>query len=80
MTLIPACAGDRHGNQNPRKNGGNRRYLEQSVLQAFYKGPKREVILSNTPPEFDRDEALVCMALAFCLAGASTSVIYRLLG
>jgi hypothetical protein len=23
---------------------------------------------------------LVCMALAFCLAGASTSLVYRLLG
>jgi hypothetical protein len=32
------------------------------------------------PPEFDRNETLVCMALAFCLAGASTSIIYRLLG
>ena len=32
------------------------------------------------PPEFDRDEVLVCMALAFCLAGMSTSIVYRLLG
>jgi len=32
------------------------------------------------PSEFDRDETLACMALAFCLAGASTSIIYRLLG
>jgi hypothetical protein len=36
--------------------------------------------LSPPPPEFDRDEVLVCSALAFCLAGASTSIIYRLLG
>jgi hypothetical protein len=36
--------------------------------------------LSLTPPEFDRDEVLVCMALAFCLAGASASIVYRLLG
>jgi hypothetical protein len=28
----------------------------------------------------DRDEMLVCMALAFCLAGASTSIVFRLLG
>ena len=31
------------------------------------------------PPEFDRNEVLVCMALAFCLAGASTGIVYRLL-
>jgi hypothetical protein len=36
--------------------------------------------LSPPPPEFDRDEVLVCMAVAFCLAGASTSIVYRLLG
>jgi hypothetical protein len=40
----------------------------------------REDLLSPSPPEFDRDEALVCMTLAFCLAGASTGIIYRLLG
>jgi hypothetical protein len=34
----------------------------------------------SPPPEFDRSEALVCMALAFCLAGASTSIIFHLLG
>jgi hypothetical protein len=36
--------------------------------------------LSPPPPPFDLDEVLVCMALAFCLAGASTSIVYRLLG
>jgi hypothetical protein len=36
--------------------------------------------LSRPPPPIDRDEVLVCMALAFCLAGASTSLVYRLLG
>jgi hypothetical protein len=36
--------------------------------------------MNSPPPEFDRDEVLVCMALAFCLAGASTSIVYRLLG
>jgi hypothetical protein len=30
--------------------------------------------------EFDRDEVLVCMVLAFCIAGASLDVIYKLLG
>jgi hypothetical protein len=41
---------------------------------------EREDPLSPSSPEFDRDEVLVCMALAFCLAGASTSIVYRLLG
>jgi hypothetical protein len=36
--------------------------------------------LKQPPPAFDRDEIVVCMTLAFCLAGASTSIIYRLLG
>jgi len=36
--------------------------------------------LSRPPPPIDRDEVLVCMALAFCLAGASTSLVHRLLG
>jgi hypothetical protein len=31
-------------------------------------------------PEFDRDEVLVCIVLAFCLAGASVSVIYGVMG
>jgi len=31
-------------------------------------------------PEFDHDEVLVCMVLAFCLAGASVSVIYGVMG
>jgi hypothetical protein len=30
--------------------------------------------------EFERDEMLVCMVLAFCIAGASVEVIYRMLG
>jgi len=39
-----------------------------------------EDAVSVPSPKFDRDEVLVCMALAFCLAGASTSIVYRLLG
>jgi hypothetical protein len=39
-----------------------------------------EDLLSPPPPKFDRDEVLVCMALAFGLAGASTSIVYRFLG
>jgi hypothetical protein len=31
-------------------------------------------------PEFDRDEVIVCMVLAFSLAGASLDLIYRWLG
>jgi hypothetical protein len=30
--------------------------------------------------EFERDEVLVCMVLAFCIAGASVDVIYQVLG
>ena len=32
--------------------------------------------MTEPTPEFDRDEVLVCMVLAFCLAGASVTVIY----
>jgi hypothetical protein len=54
--------------------------MEPSALEVFFSWrPKREDPLSRTP-EFDREQALVCMALAFCLAGASTSIVYRLLG
>lgn len=28
----------------------------------------------------ERDEVLVCMVLAFCIAGASVEVIYKVLG
>jgi hypothetical protein len=30
--------------------------------------------------EFERDEVLVCMVLAFCIAGASLDVIYKVFG
>jgi hypothetical protein len=30
--------------------------------------------------EHERDEVLVCMVLAFCIAGASVDVIYKMLG
>ncbi len=30
--------------------------------------------------DFDRDEVLVCMTLAFCIAGASVEIIYRVFG
>jgi hypothetical protein len=31
-------------------------------------------------PEFDRDEVLVCMVIAFCIAAASVTTIYRVMG
>jgi hypothetical protein len=31
-------------------------------------------------PEFDRDEILVCMVIAFCIAAASITAIYRVMG
>jgi len=36
--------------------------------------------MTEPAPEFDRDEVLVCMVLAFCLAGATVSVIYGVMG
>ena len=36
--------------------------------------------MPRPPAEFERDEMLVCMVLALCLAGASLDVIYRLFG
>jgi hypothetical protein len=36
--------------------------------------------MTEPTPKFDRDEVLVCMVLAFCLAGASVSVIYGVMG
>jgi hypothetical protein len=37
--------------------------------------------LSPMPaPEFDRDEVLVCMVLAFCIAAASVTTVYRVIG
>jgi hypothetical protein len=36
--------------------------------------------MAEPTPEFDRDEVLICMVLAFCLAGASVSIIYSVMG
>jgi len=36
--------------------------------------------MAEPTPEFDRDEVLICMVLAFCLAGALVSVIYSVMG
>jgi hypothetical protein len=30
--------------------------------------------------EFDRDEVIVCMIIAFCIGNATLAMIYRLLG
>jgi len=32
------------------------------------------------PPEFERDEVLVCVVIAFCIAAASVTTIYRVMG
>jgi hypothetical protein len=32
------------------------------------------------PPEFERDEVLVCMVIAFCIAAASVTTVYGLIG
>jgi hypothetical protein len=72
------------GNQNVEKSAVIPPLGELSPSARFrlwwVEKAKREDLLSVPPPEFDRDEVLVCMALALCLAGASTSIIYRLLG
>ncbi len=37
--------------------------------------------MSGQPnPEFDRDQVLVCMVLAFCSAGGFVTAIYRVMG
>ena len=72
------------GTENDAKLAGIPRHREPNACNRFpvseIETAEREDPLSPPPPEFDRDEVLVCMALAFCLAGASASVIYRLLG
>jgi len=32
------------------------------------------------PPEFERDEVLVCVVIAFCIAAASVTTIYCVMG
>jgi hypothetical protein len=34
----------------------------------------------EVPAKLDREETLVCMVLAFCIAGASIDVVYKVLG
>jgi hypothetical protein len=36
--------------------------------------------MSLPQPEFDRHEVIVCMIAAFALAGASVTIIYRIMG
>jgi hypothetical protein len=31
-------------------------------------------------PQFDRDEVVVCMVIAFCIAAASVTTIYHVMG
>jgi len=35
---------------------------------------------SEAPAKLDREEVLVCMILAFCIAGAFIDVVYKVLG
>jgi hypothetical protein len=32
------------------------------------------------PPDFDRDEVIVCMVIVFCVGNAALGIIYKLLG
>jgi hypothetical protein len=79
-----ALPSQRQGNRNGAKRAEFARLATERPRHVFpiawIETAKREDPLSPLPPEFDRDEVLVCMALAFCLAGASTSIVYRLLG
>jgi hypothetical protein len=34
----------------------------------------------EVPAKLDREEVVVCMVLAFCIAGASIDVVYKVLG
>ena len=53
-----------------------------SDLHRFFVYETDEVweFLREPRAEFDGDEVLVCMVLAFCIAGASMDVIYKLFG
>jgi hypothetical protein len=72
------------GNRNDAKRAGNPSNREPSAFDVLPSHDLKRLStrdpLSPPQPEFDRDKVLVCMALAFCLAGASTSIVYRLLG
>lgn len=35
--------------------------------------------MNEERPEFDRDEVIVCMVIAFCLANAMISLIYQVM-
>lgn len=36
--------------------------------------------MQREPADFDGDEVVVCMVLAFCIAGAALNLIYRVIG
>jgi hypothetical protein len=50
----------------------HRRKLERTSARSGYQ--------EMPAPEFDRDEILVCMVIAFCIAAASITTIYRVMG
>jgi hypothetical protein len=80
----PALALRHQGNRNGAKLAEFPRNREQSALDTSSLSHELKRLsagdpLSPPPPEFDREEVLVCMLLAFCVAGASTGLVYRLL-
>ena len=36
--------------------------------------------MRQPPADFERDEVMACMVLAFCIAGACVEFIYKVLG
>jgi hypothetical protein len=73
---LPPLVFGLQGNRKGAKRAENPQIGNRAPSTRF---PQLGDRLSPPPPEFDRNEVLVCMALAFCLAGASTSIVHRLL-
>ena len=36
--------------------------------------------MRQPPADFEREDVMICMVLAFCIAGASVGFIYKVLG
>ena len=56
--------------------------LRRSVLAGLHGEPSATQVASAPvdEPEFERDEVIVCMVLAFAIGNALLTVIYRLMG
>jgi hypothetical protein len=37
-------------------------------------------MMPPAPPEFDRDEIIVCIVMAICFGNAALTIIYRVMG